>query len=181
MHIVTDNRIYNSRPDEIRTEAEEKTYRYLSEKNISFSRIDHLPADTIESCHEIEKYLNADICKNLFLRNSAKTQFWLLLMCGDKTFVSKDISKKLNSTRLSFATSDEMEQYLGLTPGSASILGIINDNEKKVKIAVDKDLLDKNYFCCHPCKNTSTLKFKTEDIFDFFIPSTEHEYYIIEV
>ncbi len=181
MNIVTDSKIYYSRPEEKRTQAEEITYDFLTENSISFSRIDHLPANTIESCHEIEKYLGADICKNLFLRNSAKTQFWLLLMSGDKTFVSKDISKKLDSTRLSFASAEDMQCYLGLTPGSVSILGIINDTENKVKIAVDKDLLSQEFFCCHPCKNTSTLKFRTEDIFNHFIPLTGHNFVLTEV
>ncbi len=181
MNIVTDSKIYNSRPEEKRTPAEECAYDFLAENSISFSRIDHLPADTIESCHEIEKYLGADICKNLFLRNSAKTQFYLLLMCGDKTFVSKDVSKKLCSSRLSFASAEDMEHYLGLKPGSVSILGIINDTENKVKIAVDKDLLSLEFFCCHPCKNTSTLKFRTDDIFNRFIPLTGHEFIITDV
>ena len=181
MNIVVNSKIYNTRPDDKRTPVEEITYNFLDSHDIGYSRIDHLPADTIEACHEIEKYLDAQICKNLFLRNSAKTQFYLLLMCGDKTFVSKDISKKLSSTRLSFATPEDMEHYLGLTPGSVSILGIINDKDNSVKIAVDKDLTEMEFFCCHPCKNTSTLKLRTEDIFDIFIPVAGHEYTVIDV
>lgn len=181
MNIVVNSKIYNTRPDEKRTHVEETTYDFLNSHDIEFSRIDHLPADTIEACHEIEKYLDAHICKNLFLRNSAKTQFYLLLMCGDKTFVSKEISKKLSSTRLSFASPEDMEHYLGLAPGSVSILGIINDKENAIKIAVDSDLTEMEFFCCHPCKNTSTLKFRTEDIFDTFIPAAGHEYTVIDV
>lgn len=181
MSIVNNSMIYDSRPADVRTAEEECTYDFLQTNNIPFLRIDHSPADTIESCHEIEKYLGAEICKNLFLRNSAKTQFYLLLMVGDKAFVSKDISKKLFSTRLSFASAEDMYAHLKLTPGSVSVMGLLNDINNNVKVVVDSDLLNKEYFCCHPCKNTSTLKFYSQDIFDRFLPATGHEFIVIEV
>ena len=181
MNIISDVTLYNSRPSEKRSDIEEKTYDYLESCNINFQRIDHKPADTIELCHEIEKYLNAKICKNLFLRNSAKTQFYLLLMDGNKPFVSKEVSKKLQSTRLSFATPDELYKYLGIKPGSVSVLSLINDTDCKIKLAADKDLMKEEYFCCHPCMNTSTLKFRTTDIFDIFIPSTKHDVILTDI
>ena len=86
--------------------------------------MDHDPADTIAACHEIEKVLGAPICKNLVLCNRQKTAFYLLLMEGDKPFRTKDLSKQIGSARLSFAAPEDMETYLGVTPGSATILAL---------------------------------------------------------
>ena len=92
MSIVNDKTIHKSRPPEKRTAVEEKTYSFLDSHNIRFERIDHAPANTIEECHEIEKYLNAEICKNLFLRNSAKTQFYLLMMVLMELLIMQDLN-----------------------------------------------------------------------------------------
>ncbi len=180
MSVLYDMNIYNCRPNIKRTEAEESVYDFLNSHHIPFERTDHFETKTIESCHEVEKLLNAHICKNLFLRNSTKTQYTLLIMCGEKKFVSKEISKKLGSTRLSFASEDDLKLYLNIEPGSVSIMGIKND-DGKVNVVIDADLLTKEYFCCHPCKNTSTLKFKTSDILNVFIPATGHKYSVIDI
>lgn len=173
--------IFNSHPSEIRTPIEEKVYTFLAELGISFEGIDHNAADTISACKEIEKYIGGKICKNLFLKNSAKTQYYLLLMDGDKKFVSSEVSKKIGSTRLSFADEIDMMKMLSVTPGSVSILALINDINRNVKLLIDSDLLKDEFFCCHPCKNTTTLRFKTTDISSKFLPATGHEFMIIDI
>ncbi len=180
MGVIYDLNIYHGRPNSERNPAENAVYDYLEKHNISFDRVDHDSTDTIESCLEVEVMLNAHICKNLFLHNSAKTEYTLLMMYGKKNFVSKEISKKLNSTRLSFASAEELTKYLGIEPGSVSIMGLINDRNN-INVVFDSDLIKMEYFCCHPCKNTSTLKFKTNDILNIFIPSTGHKYSVIDI
>ncbi len=181
MSVITDQTVYDSRPVEKRSEIEELTYDFLEKNNIVFKRIDHNPADTIAACHDIEKCLDAEICKNLFLKNSAKTQYYLLLMDGNKKFDSKVISHQIGSTRLSFAPEEDMVSYLGIHPGSVSVMGLINDTDNKVKLIIDSSLLEKEYFCCHPCKNTSTLKFRTEDIINSFLIATKHDYILVHI
>ena len=179
MNIVIDATVYSGRPQEKRTAKEEHVYDVLDMLGIPFERVDHLPADTIEACHEIEKYLNAPICKNIFLTNNKKDFFCLLLTDGDKKYEAGIVSRQLGSSRLSFASAEYLDMYLGLTAGSVSIMGLLNDSANKVILAVDSDLLKNEFFCCHPCLNTSTVKIRTADIVEKFIPFTKHEMKII--
>lgn len=167
--------VITGRPNGRKSDIEEKTYAFVDKIGLEYSHIEHSPAETIEACHIIEEHLNAKICKNLFLKNSASTEYFLLIMDGDTRFDSKVISHQVGSTRLSFASADDLRLYLGIEPGSVSIMGLINDKEQKVKLLVDSNLLEELYFCCHPCKNTTTLKFKTEDIINKFIPESGHD------
>lgn len=153
-----------------RQEKELKVYEFLEELNIEYMRVDHDPAETMELCAQIDKTLGAKICKNLFLCNRQQTDFYLLMIPGDKPFKTKDISAQIGSSRLSFAGAEHMEQYLGVTPGSVSVLGLINDRENKVKLLIDEDVLKDEYFGCHPCINISSLKISTADLIDKLIP-----------
>ena len=87
-------------------------------------RTDHAPVDTMEACYEIDSILQAVICKNLFLCNRQKTQFYLLMMPGDKAFKTKEITSQIGSARLSFASAEDMEKYFGVAP-----LSVIPENE----------------------------------------------------
>ena len=156
---------------ERRLDKEVRTYDLLDELNISFERVDHEPAMTIEACKDVEKVLGATICKNLFLCNTQKTNFYLLVMPGDKKFQTKVVSKLLGVARLSFAPEEYLLEFLDITPGSVSIMGLMNDKEKRVRLLVDSELLKDEYFACHPCINTSSMKIKTEDIFEKFFPA----------
>ena len=95
-------------------------------------------------------------------------------MPGDKKFMTKDLSKQLHISRLSFAEPEYMEKYLNITPGSVSVLGLMNDEDWYVELLIDKDLLKDEYIGCHPCINTSSLKIKTEDILKKFLRHTGH-------
>ena len=149
----------------------------LDKLGIQYQRIDHEAAMTMEACEEIDHALgdNTTICKNLFLCNRQETDFYLLLMPGDKPFKTKDLSAQIHSARLSFAKPEYMEKYLDITPGSVSVLGLMNDSEKKVQLLIDEDVMKEPYFGCHPCINTSSLKFTTEDLMQKIIPALEHE------
>jgi len=159
---------------------EQRCYETLDRLGIEYDRVDHDFADTIEQCHEVEKVLGADICKNLFLTNRQQTEFYLLLMPGDKPFKTKLLSKQINTARLSFATPEHMEQYLDITPGSVSVLGLMNDGGR-VHLVIDSDLLKDEYIGCHPCINSSTLKIKTADIINKFLPEVKHAYEVVEL
>ena len=160
-----------------RLDKEIRVYDFLDKLGIQYQRIDHEAAMTMKACEEINRALgdNTTICKNLFLCNRQETDFYLLLMPGDKPFKTKDLSAQIHSARLSFAKPEYMEKYLDITPGSVSVLGLMNDSEKKVQLLIDEDVMKEPYFGCHPCINTSSLKFTTEDLMQKIIPALEHE------
>ena len=164
-----------------RLDKEIRVYDFLDKLGIQYQRIDHEAAMTMEACEEIDRALgdNTTICKNLFLCNRQETDFYLLLMPGDKPFKTKDLSAQIHSSRLSFAKPEYMEKYLDITPGSVSVLGLMNDSEKKVQLLIDEDVMKEPYFGCHPCINTSSLKFTTEDLMQKIIPALEHEHFTL--
>ena len=152
-----------------------RTYDFLDANHVWYERIDHEAAMTMEVCEEIDKALEATICKNLFLCNRQKTNFYLLMMPGDKPFKTKELSHQLGIARLSFASPEDMEQYLDCTPGSSSIMGLANDTENKVQLLMDEDIKAGEYLGCHPCINTSSLKLRTADVLEIFLPAVHHE------
>lgn len=173
----------NGRPEHTsdRLEKEIKCYDFLDGLGIKYQRVDHDAADTMEICEEIDKSLGAVICKNLFLCNRQQTAFYLLMIPADKVFKTKDISAQIGSSRLSFATAEHMEKYLNITPGSVSVLGLMNDLDNAVTLLIDKDVLNDEYFGCHPCINTSSLKIKTSDLIEKIIPALKHSYITVEL
>ena len=158
-----------------RLEKEVRTYDFLDKLNIEYERIDHEAAMTMEECADVDEALGAMICKNLFLCNRQKTNFYLLMMPGDKPFKTKELSHQLGIARLSFASPEDMEQYLDCTPGSSSIMGLANDAENKVQLLMDEDIKAGEYLGCHPCINTSSLKLRTADVLETFLPAVHHE------
>lgn len=170
--------IYSELPAnlEARTEMEQKSFRLLDELGISYTYADHEPALTMEDCVAIDAALGVSMCKNLVLCNRQKTEYYLLLMPGDKVFKTKELSAQINSARLSFASGEAMEELLGTPPGSATVLGLIKDTECKVRLLIDADLLQAEYFGCHPCKNTSSVCFTTKDLLEKVLPRLGHEY-----
>ena len=164
-----------------RLEKEIRSYDLLDSLGIEYDRIDHEPAMTMEVCEEIDRALGATICKNLFLCNRQQTDFYLLMMPGDKPFKTKDLSAQIGSSRLSFGTPEYMEQLVDITPGSLSILGLMNDKEGRVRLLIDKDVLSGEYIGCHPCINTSSLRMKTADMVDKLIPALRHTPTLVEL
>lgn len=175
--------LVNGRPEntEGRLEKEIRVYDFLDSLGINYQRIDHEAAMTMEACEEIDRTLSEGeensvaICKNLFLCNRQETEFYLLLIPGDKPFKTKYLSAQIGSSRLSFAKPEYMEKYLDITPGSVSVLGLMNDHEKKVRLLIDEDVLKDEYFGCHPCIDTSSLKIRMEDLTEKIIPAMGHE------
>ena len=157
-----------------RLDKELRVYDFLDGLGISYQRIDHEAAMTMEACAAVDAALEASICKNLLLCNRQNTAFYLLMLPGDKPFKTKDLSKQIGSSRLSFAAPEYMEAFLDITPGSLSVLGLMNDKENRVQLLIDEDLTQGAYIGCHPCINTSSLRLRTEDLLQTIIPAMGH-------
>ena len=168
--------LYTGRPADCtgRLEKEIRTYDLLDKLQIPYWRLDHDATATIDACHDVDVRLDIEICKNLFLCNAQKTDFYMLMMPGHKKFKTAKLSKQIGSARLSFASSEFMEEFLDITPGSVSVLGLMNDHDGRVRLLIDRDLLKDAYLCCHPCINTSTLKLRMTDAIDVLIPAMKH-------
>ena len=162
---------YEGRPSQPRSAGEDSCYDLLERLSIRFFRVDHSPAGTIALCHAAEAVLGTDICKNLFLCNRQKTEFYLLLLRGDKPFKTKYLSRQLGTSRLSFADGADMERLLGVQPGNATVLGLKNDRERAVRLVIDRSVLEAERFACHPCINTSTVSFLTSDLVEKLLPA----------
>lgn len=169
--------IYEGRPlnSKNREEKEIRVYDLLDKLEIPYLRVDHEAAYTMEACAEVEALLKIHVCKNLFLCNRQETRFYLLMIPGDKKFKTKDLSEQIGSARLSFAKESYMEQFLDITPGSVSVMGLMNDGENRVQLLIDRDILAYEYVGCHPCVNTSSLKLKLEDLTGRFLKAVGHE------
>lgn len=174
---------YSGRPADCasRLPKEQRCYDLLGRLGISYFRVDHDHADTIEACEAVEQVLGEKICKNLFLCNRQKTNFYLLCMPPHKAFHTKDLSHQIGSARLSFAPEEQLWDLLHCTPGSATILGLMNDDENRVQLLIDKETYEAEYFSCHPCLCTSTIKLKTSDVKNVLLPKVHHEPLVVEL
>ena len=160
-----------------RSSREIRSYQFLDRLGIEFDRTDHpdQPATSMEVCEKVDAVLGVRICKNLFLCNRQRTNFYLLIMPGDKIFKTKELSKQMGISRLSFGEPEYMEQFLDLHPGSVSVLGLINDRDRQVKLVIDEDVLREEFFGCHPCENTSSIRFATKDLTEKILPELKIE------
>lgn len=177
--------LVDGRPEisEGRLEKEIRVYDFLDSLGVQYKRIDHEAAMTMEACEEIDRTLGegAAICKDLFLCNRQETDFYLLLIPGEKPFKTKYLSAQIGSSRLSFGKPEYMEKYLDITPGSVSVMGLMNDRENKVRLLIDEDVLKEPHFACHPCINTSSIRFDMKDLTDKIIPAMKHEPTIVKL
>lgn len=173
--------VYNGAPAENRSDVEDRVYDCLARLAIPFTRVDHAPAFTMEDCAAISDALNVHICKNLLLTPRNRSAFYLLCLPAEKPFSTKDFSKRMGSSRLSFATEEDLVALLGCHAGSASVLGLMNDTQHRVTLAIDRAVSEDEWFGCHPCKNTSSLRLKTRDILEKFLPATGHEAIIVDL
>ena len=176
-------KLENGRPESCtgRLDKEIRVYDLLDSLCVNYQRIDHEPAMTMEVCQQIDQVLVATICKILFLCNRQQTAFYLLMIPGDKVFKTKDLSAQIGSSRLSFADAEHMETYLDITPGSVSIMGLMNDRENHVQLLIDSDVLKGQYIGCHPCINTSSLRIRTDDMINIVIPALGHPFRTVEL
>ena len=177
--------LLKGRPEsnEGRLEKEIQCYDLLDSIGVEYWRTDHPDAEayTMEACREIDAVLGAAVCKNLFLTNRQHTDFYLLMMPGDKVFKTKELTSQLGCSRLSFASGEEMEEMLGCSHGSSSILGLMNDKDNRVRLVVDEDVLQEPFLGCHPCINTSSLKLYTVDAFGILLEAMKHSMTVVQL
>ena len=173
--------VHNGAPAESRSDVENRVYAALAQLEIPFTRVDHEAAFTMEDCAAISAALEVHICKNLLLTPRNRSAFYLLCLPAEKPFSTKDFSKLIGSSRLSFASEEDLVALLGCHAGSASILGLMNDTEHRVTLAIDRAVAGDEWFGCHPCKNTSSLRLKTCDVLEKFLPATGHEAVIVDL
>ena len=175
--------IWEGRPEDPagRLEKELRAYDLLDSLGICYQRIDHEALPTIEACQDVDTRLNTHVCKNLFLCNTQKTNFYLLMMPGEKKFQTKLVSRQLGVARLSFAPEEYLEQLLSLTPGSVSVMGLMNDQDNQVSLLIDEDVIREEYVGCHPCINTSSIRMKTGELLEKILPAVHHEYRVVKL
>lgn len=170
--------LVNGRPSpaacEQRAAREVRCYDFLDRLGVDYQRVDHDPAETMAVCEEIDRVLDAMICKNLFLCNRQQTDFYLLMIPGNKVFKTKDLSHQLGVARLSFGSPEKMEELLDVHPGSVSVLALMNDPENRVRLLMDEQVRSRAYFGCHPCENTSSLRLRMSDLVDVILPALHH-------
>ena len=170
--------LFSGRPEsgEGREAREMRTYDLLDRLGIAYTRVDHAPAETMEDCVAVDAALGSTMCKNLFLCNRQQTDFYLLMMPGDKPFRTKELSAQIGTARLSFASAEHMVEHLDIYPGAVSVLGLANDGERAVQLLIDEDLLRAETVGCHPCVNTSSLSIRMDDLLRTFLPAVKHDY-----
>lgn len=175
--------LHKGRPDDAagRQGRELRCYDLLDRLGIEYYRTDHAPATNMEACLDIDAALGVLICKNLFLCNRQKTDYYLLMMPGDAPFKTKELSAQLGVSRLSFGSEEAMLELLDVQPGSVSVLGLMNDSEKRVRLLVERRVLEGEYLGCHPCMNTSSLKLRTADVIGRFLPAVGHDYTVVSL
>ncbi len=183
MSIYIDPTCYHGRPADCsgRLERETATYDLLDRLGISYCRLDHEPTATIEACEGVDRLLGTRMCKNLFLCNRQKTQFYLLMIDGQKPLRTRDLSHQLGVSRLSFADPCFMEEFLHIAPGAVSVMGLMNDAGNRVQLVIDRSVLDQAQLGCHPCVNTASLRMETRDVLDRFLPAVHHEPIIVDL
>ena len=177
--------LYRGRPEDVsgRLEREVRSYDLLDSLGMTYWRTDHpdMPAGNMEACNEVDAVLGVLICKNLFLCNRQRTSFYLLLMPGDKPFKTKELSAQINSSRLSVGSAEERGELPGVGPGSVSVPGLMNDRGRRVRLLVDEDVLREEFFGCHPCINTSSLKLLTRELTEVLLPALGHEMTVVRL
>ncbi|MBQ8642272.1 MAG: prolyl-tRNA synthetase associated domain-containing protein [Clostridia bacterium] len=168
----------NGRPKNTdgRPDKEIRVYDLLDSLGIPYGRTDHEAAKTMEDCLVVDRTLGVAMCKNLYLCNRQKTDFYLLLIPGDKPFKTKELSAQLGVSRLSFAEAEFMEAYLDITPGAVSVMGLMNDRENRVRLLIDADLLKMEDIGCHPCVNTASIRLSMKDLAEKYLPAVHHDY-----
>ena len=172
---------HNARPEGELPPQESAAFDLLDTLGIDYDRVSHDAAFNMELCADVSAVLGVSVCKNLFLCNRQKTSFYLLCMPPDKPFHTKDLSAQINSSRLSFAPEDSLWELLHCHPGSATVLGLANDTEHRVQLLLDREVYDAPYMSCHPCICTSTLKIRTADLLEKFLPRTGHEVTVVDL
>lgn len=168
-------------PEDERSALEMKVYDKIRETGIPFERVDNDSISTMEECAEVGEVLGTEICKSILACTRNKSDYYLIIMPGDKRFVTKLVSHAIGSSRLSFASPEDMEELLGTTPGNASPLSVVNDKDGRVKLVMDSELAGGELIACNTGANTTHIRFRTADLLDKYLPACGHEALVIDI
>ena len=171
--------VMTTAPEDERGALETKVYEELARLNIKFERVDNDTVETMDECVEVSEKLGSEIRKTIIVCNRQKTEFYLVVLPANKRFDSKLFASMMRTARVSFASAEDMEKLIGLTPGEASIMGILNDPEGKIQVVIDKAVADAEWFACNPGANTTHIRFKTKQLLNNFLPAEHHKAEII--
>ena len=148
-------------------DVEKPVYEVLNRLNIPYIRVEHEATATCEEANLVMGNLTGTPSKSLFLTNKKKTEFWLILMNGNKSLNIKAFSPLVGEKHVSFASEEKMLEKLNLTPGSVSVFGLINNKEHDIRVVADAELREGKKITFHPNINTATIEIPTEDMFRF--------------
>ena len=151
------------------SEKDGRVFEVLEICRIPYEKAEHDPFLTMEDSRRLDERMGVSACKNL------------LVMMPEKKFSAKQLIGQDGLPRLSFAGEEELEEYLRLSTGAVSILGLVHDGAHRVRLLVDADVLKTEFFVCHPCINTASLKMRTEDVFGRFLEFTGHRPQIVSL
>lgn len=169
--------LQKGRPADVsgRAAREIRVYDLLDRLGIEYESMDHPAVATMEDCRMVDERLHALICKNLFLCDRRRERYFLLMLPGKKKFRTAEVSALAGSGRLSFAPKEDMHRMLDLSPGAVSVLGLMNDREKRVSLLMDEEICKGEFLGCHPCVNTTSLRFAVRDLLERVLPAIGHE------
>lgn len=173
--------IQTTAPKAFKNELQKEVYSALSSLGIPFERVDTDEVITMDDCVAVNEKLNMKMVKTLFLCNKQQTEFYLFITVGNKPFRSKDFSNALNVARMSFAPSELMETMLGTKIGAATILSALLPTASRVKIVIDKEVVNEEYYGCSDGTTTGYLKVRTTDIIHKFLAFTKRDFSIVTV
>lgn len=173
--------VHQGAPDDQRQGLESQAYDTLKKLGIPFERVDNDAVEAMADCVEISERLGAEIRKTVLLCNRQKTEYHMLIMSADKPFVTKDYSEAVGCARMSFASGDAMVELLGQPPGTASVMGLLNDGDGRVKLLIEESVANEDWFACNPGVNTSHIRFRTKDLVEKLLPAIGHGVTIIKL
>lgn len=157
-----------------------KLYEILEKLGISFEYYEHPPVPTIEQARIYWKGIESSHCKNLFFRNHKGNRHYLVIIEHEHDLLIRDLEQRLRQGKLSFASDERMMKYLGLSPGSVSPFGLINDSGHHVHVFIDECLRSSEKISFHPCLNTASLVISVRD-FEKFLQFTGNTFEYLEL
>ncbi|HKJ26010.1 MAG TPA: prolyl-tRNA synthetase associated domain-containing protein [Anaerolineales bacterium] len=155
-------------------------FTILDDLSIQYKRIDHVPVYTSQQARELIPEQQAASVKNLFLKDKKGRQHFLVAIADHKSLDMKKLASQIGSTRLSLASPDRLQTYLGVEPGAVSLLALVNDPENQVQLLIDRDVWDEQFLQCHPLVNTATLILAMDDV-KRFLEGVGHSPKLVEI
>lgn len=172
---------YAAAPAAYQNDLHKAVYETLEKLSIPFVRVDTDEAITMEDCIAIAEKLETPVVKTLLLCNRQQTNFYLFVTTSDKPFSTKNFSRAMEISRVSFASAEQLESMLGTKVGSASVLSLLHDPEHRVQLVFDRQALEEKWYGCSDTTTTGYMKLPTADVLHTFLPFVGHVPTMIDV